>query len=468
MSQRPALFTDEDFLDRLVKLLQWDKPTLERCVDLMKPDDFNPVSGMRWGRPRWTVAEQILSHYKTHRTAPGKLLNGVLLDYAHRLKLSHSQVAEIEQYLKHLNKVPKVPAAAVLDKILPYKEERRRASVIEELIDHQNDGTLTREIWQQLTDKAFARASTLEPTSASTLYDTAFPAPAFAVNNKLATGLAMLAAKPKIGKTWMAIQLATAIACGDELFLKGKVKTPGMVLYYALEDTPRRLSERLHMLCPEAGGSDFERMHVLHEWHGVGTVEALVQKHKYKLIVIDPYLATTPERKTQDLVRADYAELQPLRKLAEKHKTTVLVVHHLRKATGEARDLVIGTTGLTAAVDTLWILQNTPDGDKAKRLTITGRDVPERTLNVELSFSAGTQFGWRVIADGPEAEAGGPLQRQILRLLADNGAMFSKEIARTLNRESNNVYVRLHKMRNAGIVEKQENGKYVHPEKPGK
>src|SRR5207245_2096837 len=56
-------------------------------------------------------------------------------------------------------------------------------------------------------------------------------------------GLTILAGKPKIGKSWLALDLALAIPGGR--YVLGDLKpAPGDVLYCALEDNKRRLWKR--------------------------------------------------------------------------------------------------------------------------------------------------------------------------------------------------------------------------------
>lgn len=55
----------------------------------------------------------------------------------------------------------------------------------------------------------------------------------------------MLAGRPKLGKSWLALQLAQASACGGKVFEQSV--EPGPVLYIALEDSERRLQQRLQL-----------------------------------------------------------------------------------------------------------------------------------------------------------------------------------------------------------------------------
>ena len=78
------------------------------------------------------------------------------------------------------------------------------------------------------------------------LYEADFPEPKWIVPDLLPTGLASLAGRPKLGKSWLALQLAAAVACGEH-FLDWAVQD-GRVLFIALEDPPRRLRDRLGRL----------------------------------------------------------------------------------------------------------------------------------------------------------------------------------------------------------------------------
>src|SRR5262249_27485549 len=60
-------------------------------------------------------------------------------------------------------------------------------------------------------------------------------------------GVTVLAGKPKIGKSWFALDVCVAVAGGR--FVLGEVKpVQGYVLYLALEDSPRRLKKRMEKI----------------------------------------------------------------------------------------------------------------------------------------------------------------------------------------------------------------------------
>lgn len=75
-----------------------------------------------------------------------------------------------------------------------------------------------------------------------TLFDQPVEPVDFIVEGLLAPGLYILGGSPKVGKSWLALQLCLAV-CGGTSFL-GRVTHQSEVLYLALEDGPQRLHSR--------------------------------------------------------------------------------------------------------------------------------------------------------------------------------------------------------------------------------
>ena len=106
--------------------------------------------------------------------------------------------------------------------------------------------------------RAFATLSSLDPAlvtllaaveqecrllSVCDLY-AAEPAPPHEIiTGLLTTGLNLLASRPKYGKSFLALQMSSAVGTGRSLF--GLQAERGRVLFLALEDTRRRLRDRL-------------------------------------------------------------------------------------------------------------------------------------------------------------------------------------------------------------------------------
>src|SRR6516225_5411018 len=105
-------------------------------------------------------------------------------------------------------------------------------------------------------DRAWAKANKVypEPTwreqtiSAADLQKKTFPPIKYVVKGLLPEGLGMLAGRPKIGKSWAALDIGSAVASADGTCLGGLEVEHGDVLYCALEDSHRRLQSRLTKL----------------------------------------------------------------------------------------------------------------------------------------------------------------------------------------------------------------------------
>src|SRR5262245_7648782 len=86
--------------------------------------------------------------------------------------------------------------------------------------------------------------TTAPPTSAETLQHMTFPAIKYVVPGVIVEGLTLLAGKPKVGKSWLLLHAAIAVARGG--FTLGDIHCiEGDVLYCALEDNLRRLQSRM-------------------------------------------------------------------------------------------------------------------------------------------------------------------------------------------------------------------------------
>ena len=90
-------------------------------------------------------------------------------------------------------------------------------------------------------------SSSFHPISADQLADKVFIERKELVPGVLVTGVHLLVGKPKLGKSWLALQTALALAQGDSVFgisVNGSCE----VLFVGLEDSERRLQQRLAIL----------------------------------------------------------------------------------------------------------------------------------------------------------------------------------------------------------------------------
>src|SRR6266851_2479123 len=89
------------------------------------------------------------------------------------------------------------------------------------------------------------------------------PEPRWAVTGLIPEGLNIFAGRPKTGKSWLMLGTAIAVASGGRAL--GQVKVAqGDVLYLALEDSPRRLQERIGVLLGDSPPP--ARLDLAREW----------------------------------------------------------------------------------------------------------------------------------------------------------------------------------------------------------
>ena len=138
----------------------------------------------------------------------------------------------------------------------------------------------------------------------------------------------MLAGRPKIGKSWLALQLAVAVAEGGA-FLEQPVTLRGAVLYLALEDTAQRLKERVEIVRPRRDAP----IRFITEWPalnweagGLGQLFEKIKVVKPKLVVIDT-LASALQRGPAGAKAAEGLEvIVELRKMAHDCGCAVVAV----------------------------------------------------------------------------------------------------------------------------------------------
>jgi predicted ATP-dependent serine protease len=119
------------------------------------------------------------------------------------------------------------------------------AVTVREAIDNRQDSRSVRAWMSEEIDNIAIRTVTGEGGILfSDLLKKRFPPEDFLVEGLVTTGLTVLTGASKIGKSWAALQLVTALDRGG--YFLGTLKAQKCdVLYCALEDTPKRVQKRL-------------------------------------------------------------------------------------------------------------------------------------------------------------------------------------------------------------------------------
>lgn len=206
------------------------------------------------------------------------------------------------------------------------------------------------------------------------------------VEDLLAPGLYLLGGSPKVGKSWLALQLCLAV-CRGEPFLGFKTKR-NEVLYISLEDGPRRLHIRALRLTEEAPAG----LHLCSHAHLIGQGleqqldQTLTDHPNIRLVIIDTLQKVRAVAGANASYGNDYQDAAALKALADRCNVCLLVIHHLRKMPDEDPfNRLSGTNGLTGAADGTIILIRQKRQEGTALLTATGRDIEDVELTLEFS-----------------------------------------------------------------------------------
>lgn len=309
----------------------------------------------------------------------------------------------------------------------------------------------------------------LATITAASLANTKFSPVIYIVPQYIAPGLTILAGRPKAGKSWLALNIAEAIASGGVAL--GENVVQGDVLYLALEDNQRRLQRRLDQMNPGAQKPD--RLYFATECNrlddgGLEAIEAWCDSTQDpRLIVVDVLgRVRATRRRDESPYDYDYRSVTPLKMLADKRGIAVLVIHHTNKRQDHTDELdaVSSTTGLTGAADSILVLANTSSGPT---LYGRGRDIEE--IETALQFD-GERGRWSALGNATEVRRTDE-RKIIVEAMRSNNAdnddpISPTDIAAITGMKSGNVRALLLKMVKTGEVVKVKRGLYRLPLTP--
>jgi RecA-family ATPase len=223
-----------------------------------------------------------------------------------------------------------------------------------------------------------AASRTLRSFTAAELLAEPPPVPTWVVPGLLPAGVTVLAGSPKVGKSYLSLQLAASAAAGSS-FLGHDAGEPAPVLYAALEDGRHRLHGRLKQLGLDRG-DHLDQLHLITHLSplpdAVTELAGWLQDNpSARLIIIDVLERVRPHSNaSKSSYSDDYALVASLRDLALQYGIAIVVIHHLRKAkdSDDVFKEISGSTGLTGAADQMMHLDR-PRNTKEGTLQITGR-----------------------------------------------------------------------------------------------
>ncbi len=228
--------------------------------------------------------------------------------------------------------------------------------------------------------------------------------PYIVVKDMLYQGLTILAGPPKIGKSWLCLNLCISVASGQPFL--GFETNKNDCAYFALEDSNNRLQDRISKVLGNKEVPEGFYTCIYIEPLNEGLLEELEEQLKQhpniKLIILDTFQKIRGNQgKTESAYSYDYKEVGKLKAFADSHKICILVIHHLRKGKDKSDPFnqISGSTGLTGAADTSIVLEKTDRTEAQALLSITGRDV--ESTETLLMFDP-ILFKWEVIGNASD------------------------------------------------------------------
>ena len=232
-----------------------------------------------------------------------------------------------------------------------------------------------------------------------TLMDMKLPPTKFCVETLLPQGMCILGGASKIGKSWWVLDLCVRIAKGEPMWdLK---TTKGTTLYLCLEDTLRRVQNRLLCITDEVPPNTFFAISAGTLSDGLcEQIREFVKEHPDTVFVAVDTFQIVRNNNIDTSYANDYDEIRLLKQLADELNICLLLVHHLRKkGDSDPFNKLTGTTGIVGAVDTAFVLDKSKRNADSATLYCTGRDVEDR--QIELQFSK-KDFVWKMLRDSME------------------------------------------------------------------
>lgn len=197
-----------------------------------------------------------------------------------------------------------------------------------------------------------------------------------------AAGLSICSAKPKVGKSTLARNLAVAVASGS-VFL-GRPTSKGRVLYLCLEE--KRSEVRNHFERMGANDEDILIHTGATPSNAIEAIGVAISELGPVLVIIDPL--------SRVLRVADFNEyggmtrgLEPLVDLGRTTGCCILALHHDSKGDRNGGDALLGSTALFGAVDCHIQMKKRDGGRTIQTTQRYGEDMPETV--VELDSSTG-------------------------------------------------------------------------------
>ena len=249
------------------------------------------------------------------------------------------------------------------------------------------------------------------------------------------TGAFILSSKPKTGKTFLALQMASCIASGER-FLRNFDTVKGQVLYVMTQGGRRALKHRIDKVFENKG--ELKNMFYLTaidplQQGGYETLQNFINlADNPKLIVLDMITNMFPNIKHSNY-QAWAQVFEELNDFAIENNISIICVYHSRKEATDGSDFtddVLGSTGILGSVSGILTLRRSRDKGEGE-IFINHREAESMKKTILFRDAC-----WSYIGDNLPAR---PTDRKVFFLLKETSGLTNKEIADHLKKDKGNI-----------------------------
>lgn len=274
----------------------------------------------------------------------------------------------------------------------------------------------------------------------------------------------VIGGQPKCGKTWLALELAVAVASGKPCLGRFPVPRPGAVLVYGAEDAPEQIRERIEQLA-QARQADFQSLDVrlilepslrLDRPQTLDRLRLTLQQHQPRLLVLDPYVRL--QRADENDATQVSAILAALRDLSRRFRLAIALVHHARKNASEQPGQALrGSSDFHAWGDSNLYLQRRRD---FLLLTREHRFAPAGP-NLALALSPNPPVRLELLQENPAPNSS--LDQRVLDALATDAPQSQLQLRRLLHVRNHTLGQTLRQLEVQGHIRRNSDGWTIAP-----
>jgi len=230
--------------------------------------------------------------------------------------------------------------------------------------------------------------------------------------------------EPKCCKSFLALDVAVAVATGTPCLGRFEVARPGRVLLFAAEDALHVVRDRLAGIAA-ARGTTLERLDIhvitapsvrLDIEEDRRRLQQTVAQLRPRLLVLDPSVRL--HRRDENLSGEVAPLLAFLRDLQRRWSVAVVVVHHARKGAGQMRagQALRGSSEFHAWGDSNLYLRRMGGTERLRLLLEHRAAPPDGPFELELR-TEGESLALAVVEDSADDDGGQSNQSQVDRIL---------------------------------------------------